>query len=253
MIGTSTCIIGLNEQTTLVPGVCGVVPGSVHPRWTGIEAGLSAVGDIFEAIARRAGSTVTELSKQIADYRAGQTGLLRLTWDNGDRTVLVNPELGGITLGWHLTSTAADELFAAIEGTAFHTRIILERMEEHGVKTRRVIHGGGIPKKNDVLNQIYANILNKPILVPQGDLTSLGSAIFAFLAAKVFPTIEDAQKALCPPHKTYQPDPNSAALYQRLFNLYRRLYFGFGDKESQPVQLGDVLPSLRSIAAEARH
>jgi L-ribulokinase len=252
VIGTSTCIIGLNDAETLVPGVCGVVPGSVDPKLTGIEAGLSAVGDIFEAIARRAGSTVGELSQEITGYRAGQTGLLRFTWDNGDRTVLVNPELGGMTLGWHLTSTAADELFAAIEGTAFHTRVILERMEEHGVPIRRVINGGGIPKKNDLLNQVYANVLNKPILVPQGDVTSLGSAIFAFLAAKAFPTIEAAQNALCPPHKTYNPQPESVAIYQRLFTFYRRLYFGFGSRSSESIPVGDVLPELRTIAAEAR-
>ena len=81
--------------------------------------------------------------------------------------MLVNPELGGITLGWNLTHTAQDELFAAIEGTAFHTRIILERMEENGASVKRIINGGGIPKRNETLNQIYANVLNKPILVPQ--------------------------------------------------------------------------------------
>ena len=113
-----------------------MVPGSIHPGCTGIEAGLSATGDIFDAIARRAGTTVAELSRGLEDYRAGETGLLRLTWDNGDRTVLVNPELSGVTLGWRLTHTAQDELFAAIEGTAFHTRVILERMEEHGVPVR---------------------------------------------------------------------------------------------------------------------
>ncbi len=90
-----------------------------------------------------------------------------MTWDNGDRTVLVNPELGGVTLGWKLTHTAQDELFAAIEGTAFHTRVILERMEEHGVPIHRVINGGGIPQKNETLNRVYANVLNKPVLVPQ--------------------------------------------------------------------------------------
>lgn len=252
VIGTSTCIIGLNDAETLVPGVCGVVSGSVDPKLTGIEAGLSAVGDIFEAIARRASSSVGTLSQEIKDYRAGQTGLLRLTWDNGDRTVLVNPELGGITLGWHLTSTAADELFAAIEGTAFHTRVILERMEEHGVPIKRVINGGGIPKKNDVLNQVYANVLNKPILVPQGDVTSLGSAVFAFLAAKAFPTIEAAQNALCPDHKVYQPEPESVAVYEKLFAHYRRLYFGFGARRSEPIAVGDVLPELRTIAAQVR-
>ena len=148
VVGTSTCIMAISEKPALIPGVCGVVPGSVYPRYTGIEAGLSATGDIFDAIARRAGITVAELSRGLENYRAGETGLLRLTWDNGDRTVLVNPELGGVTLGWRLTHTAQDELFAAIEGTAFHTRVILERMEQHGVPVRRIINGGGIPQRN---------------------------------------------------------------------------------------------------------
>ncbi len=252
VIGTSTCIIGLSDKTSLVPGVCGVVPGSVDPSLTGIEAGLSAVGDIFEAIARRAGTTVVKLSEGLETFKAGQTGLLRMTWDNGDRTVLVNPELGGITLGWHLTSTAQDELFAAIEGTAFHTRVILNRMIEHGTTVERIINGGGIPQKNPTLNQVYANALNKPILVPQGDVTSLGSAIFAFLAAKAFPNIEAAQTALCPPFKIYTPDPASAAVYDELFRHYKRLYFGFGSRKSDTASLGDVLPSLRRIAEEAR-
>src|SRR5215510_599809 len=178
VIGTSTCIIGITPSVNLVPGVCGVVRGSVHPKQTGIEAGLSAVGDVFQAIARRAGTDVESLSSGLESYRAGQTGLLRMSWDNGDRTVLVNPELGGITLGWKLTHTAQDELFAAIEGTAFHTRVILERMQEYGVPIRRVINGGGIPQKNETLNRVYANVLNKPILVPKSEITSLGSAIF---------------------------------------------------------------------------
>lgn len=252
VVGTSTCIIGLSDQSSLVPGVCGVVPGSVDPQLTGIEAGLSAVGDLFESIARRAGSNAGALSQEVKSYRAGQTGLLRFTWDNGDRTVLVNPELGGMTLGWHLTSTPADELFAAIEGTAFHTRIILERMEEHGTKINRIINGGGIPQRNDTLNQIYANVLKKPILVPAGDVTSLGSAIFAFQAVRAFDSIGAAQDALCPKFRVFEPDAKSAAVYDRLYPLYRKLYFGFGAQGSAPVDIGDVLPSLRKIAMEVR-
>ena len=144
------------------------------------------------------------------------------------RQVLVNPELSGITLGWRLTHTAQDELFAAIEGTAFHTRVILERMEEHGVPIHRVINGGGIPRKNPVLNQVYANVLGKPILVPQGDATSLGSAIFAFLAAGTFRTVEEAQAALCPGYSTVEPQPDRTAVYRDLYPLYRKLYFSFG-------------------------
>jgi L-ribulokinase len=252
VVGTSTCIMAISEQPTLIPGVCGVVRGSIHPGFTGIEAGLSATGDIFEAIARRAGTTVAELSKGLERYRAGQTGLLRLTWDNGDRTVLVNPELAGITLGWRLTNTAQDELFAAIEGTAFHTRIILERMEEHGVPVRRIINGGGIPQKNAVLNQVYANVMGKPILVPAGDVTSLGSAIFAFLAAGTFRTVEEAQDALCPGYTTIQPEAGAAAVYGELFPLYKKLYFSFGERRSADVAVGDVLPELRRVASLAR-
>ncbi len=252
VVGTSTCIMAIAQQVDLIPGVCGVVKGSIHPDYFGIEAGLSATGDIFEAVARRAGCSVVELSKEIEGYKAGQTGLLRLTWDNGDRTVLVNPELGGVTLGWNLTHGAEDELFAAIEGTAFHTRVILERMAEHGVMIQRVINGGGIPQKNEKLNQIYANVLNKPVLVPESEVTSLGSAIFAFLAAGTFRTIEEAQQALCPKYRTVLPDPSEAAVYEELYPLYRKLYFSMGKPASTAIQIGDVLPTLRKIAAKVR-
>ncbi|CAN5535162.1 ribulokinase [soil metagenome] len=250
VIGTSTCIIGLSAEQSLVPGVCGVVPGSVYPDKVGIEAGLSAVGDIFGAIAARAGTTVQALSAETEGFKAGQTGLLRLTWDNGDRTVLVNSELGGVTLGWNLMHTAADELFAAVEGTAFHTRIILERMQEHGTVINRVINGGGIPKRNAALNQIYANVMNKPVLVPDGDVTSLGSVIFAFLAAGDFATVEQAQDALCPAYRVFEPQPEAVARYDRLYSLYRDVYFGLGSRDAAPVALGRVLPELRVIQRE---
>jgi L-ribulokinase len=242
VIGTSTCIMAISDSTTLIPGLCGVTPGSIHPLKTGIEAGLSATGDIFDAIARRAGATVAALSRGLESYRAGQTGLMRLTWDNGDRTVLVNPELGGVTLGWKLTHTAQDELFAAIEGTAFHTRVILERMAEYGVPVTRVINGG----------EVYANVLDKPVLVPVNEVTSLGSAIFAFLAAGTFRTIEEAQQALCPAYRTVEPDAKSALRYNLLYPLYRRLYFGMGVERSNAIPAGDVLPELRRVAAAAR-
>jgi L-ribulokinase len=224
----------------------------VHPAYTGIEAGLSATGDIFEAIARRAGVSVRELAKWLEEYRAGQTGLLRLSWDNGDRTVLVNPELGGITFGWNLLHTAQDELFAAIEGTAFHTRIILERMAEHGVPVERIINAGGIPQSNAVLNQVYANVIGKPVLVPDGTPTSLGSGIFALLAAGAFSTLEDAQKAVCLPYRSYAPQPKSVAVYNDLYPLYRKAYFALGKSSAAGTPLGMVLPELRRIAAAAR-
>ena len=125
-------------------------------------------------------------------------------------------------------------------------------MEEHGVPIHRVINGGGIPQKNEALNRIYANVLNKPILVPQSEVTSLGSAIFAFLAAGAFRTIEEAQDKLCPKYRTLQPDPASASVYEELYTLYKKLYFGFGQPGASAASFGDVLPSLRRIAAVAR-
>jgi L-ribulokinase len=246
VIGTSTCIIGITPSVNLVPGVCGVVQGSVHPLRTGIEAGLSAVGDIFNAIASRAGTDVTTLSIGLEKYRAGQTGLLRMTWDNGDRTVLVNPNLRGVTLGWNLQSTAQDELFAAIEGTAFHTRVILDRMAESGVLIQRVINAGGIPQKNNVLNQVYANVLGRPVLVPSTSVVSLGSAIFAFLAAGVFKTIEEAQDKICPSYKTFMPNDSAQRIYDDLYPLYSKLYFALGQRGRDG--LGDILPTLITVA-----
>lgn len=242
VVGTSTCIIGITPSPNLVPGVCGVVQGSVHPSRTGIEAGLSAVGDIFNAIASRAGTDVKTLSKGLENYHAGQTGLLRLSWDNGDRTVLVNPNVRGITIGWNLQHTAQDELFAAIEGTALHTRVILDRMEENGVHIRRVINAGGIPQKNEVLNQVYANVFGRPVLVPSSNVVGVGSAIFAFLAAGTFKTVEEAQAKICPAHKTYTPEPDAQAVYEEIYPLYRKMYFEFGDPRKGAM--GEILPAL---------
>jgi len=165
--------------------------------------------------------------------------------------VLVNAELGGVTLGWNLLHTAQDELFAAIEGTALHTRIILDRMAEHGVRIDRVINAGGVPQNNAVLNQVYANVLGKPVLVPDGVPTSLGSGIMALMAAGAYPSLEAAQDALCLPHKTYQPEPKSVAIYEKLYTLYRDVYFALGKRDATAVPLGRVLPELRKIATEA--
>jgi L-ribulokinase len=250
VIGTSTCLIGTSRETHLIPGVCGVVQGSVHPQLSGIEAGLSATGDIFNAIAQRAGQTLQQLSQRLESFSAGQTGLLRMTWDNGDRTVLVNPNLRGITLGWNLQHTAQDEFFAAIEGTAFHTCIILDRMAEYGAPIHRVINGGGIPQSNPVLNQLYANVFGRPVLVPKSKVTGLGAAIFAFLAAGVFKTVEEAQDQICPQYVIYEPQPAAQEIYDQLYSLYRRIYFEFGTP--QGGGFGSVLPELMRLASNPR-
>ena len=252
VIGTSTCVMAISKTLAPIPGVFGVVPGSIHPRYAGIEAGLSAAGDIFEAIALRASRPLAELAQAIETYRSGQTGLLRLVWDHGDRTILAEPHLSGVTFGWTLAHDAADELFAAMEGTAFHTRIILERLAEHGVPIQRIIQAGGIPRRSPVINRIYANVLNVPVLVPASDTTSLGSAIFAFLAAGTFASVEDAQQALCPEYQVIDPEPASAALCQELFAHFRSLYFALGNADSSGIRLGSLLPALRQIASSSR-
>jgi L-ribulokinase len=247
VVGTSTCIIAYARRAELVPGVCGVVRGSVHPAFTGIEAGLSAVGDVFSAIASRAGSSVAALSAGLEAYRAGQTGLLRFPWDNGDRTVLVNANVGGITIGWNLTHTPQDELFAAIEGTAFHTRVVLERMAEFGTRITRVINGGGVPRNNPVLNQVYADVLGRPVLVPETNVTGIGSAIFAMLAAGAVGSIEEAQQRVSPKHIVFQPRPETRETYDTLYDLFRRIYFDFG-RPGPDSRFGDVLPTLIRVA-----
>ncbi len=253
VVGTSTCVMAMVKATAPIQGVFGIVPGSIDPDLLGIEAGLSAAGDIFEAIARRAGRPVAELSRGLEKFQPGQTGLLRLVWDNGDRNVLSDASLAGVTLGWRLQSTAQDELFAAIEGTAFHTRIILERLEAHGVPINRVINGGGVPQKNAVLNQVYANVFNKPVLVPETEITSLGSAIFAFMAAGTFGSVREAQRKLCPRHRTVLPQPAAVARYAPWFRLYRKLYFALGAGEAGPGITREDLHELARLAAEGSH
>lgn len=246
VVGTSTCFIAIaSNNITPVPGICGAVPGSVTPHTTGIEAGQSATGDLFEAIARRANSDVASLMKGLDTYLPGQTGLMRMTWDNGDRTVLVRPDLGGVTLGWDLGHSAADELHAAIEGMAMHTRIIHERISQTGMRINHVINGGGIPQKNNTLNQIYADVLGYPILVPETSPTGIGSCIMAAVAGGFFDDIANAQDALAPPSKVFSPDASRHAIYEELFALFHDLYMGFGEGAS--IDLGNVLPRLRSF------
>ena len=251
VLGTSVPVMALARDTKPIPGTCGAAYAAVHPDMYAIEAGLGACGDIWEAIASRAGSNVSTLSDGLEAYRAGETGLLRFMWDNGDRTVLVNSDLGGITLGWNLTHTAQDELFAAIEGTAFHTRVILERLEQYGVPVRRLILSGRAPRKTEAINRVFANVLGKPVLAPRKETTGLGAAIFAFLAAGTFGTVEEVQDALCSSYRTIEPDPASAEIYESLYAFYRRLYFGFGQTTATSVSIGDILPTLRRIASSA--
>jgi L-ribulokinase len=130
--------------------------------------------------------------------------------------------------------------------------VILERMAEHGTRVDRVINAGGIPRRNATLNQVYANVLGKPVLVPETDVPSVGSAIFAFLAAGSFATIEEAQQALCPAYTTFEPDAAAVRVYDGIYPLFRDLYFAFGRADAGPASVGTILPELRAIAERER-
>jgi L-ribulokinase len=119
------------------------------------------------------------------------------------------------------------------------------------VPVRRLILGGRAPQKNDVISRVYANALGKPVLVPRGEATGLGAAIFAFLAAGTFQTVEDAQDALCLSYRTVEPDPVAVKSYDRLYALYKRLYFGFGHRAAAALGADNILPTLRRVAAES--
>ena len=237
----------------LVPGVCGVVPGSIHPRYTGIEAGLSATGDIFEAIARRAGyqrgRTFRKALKTLA-----RTNRLAAA-DLGQR----RPHGAGESRAWRRNSRLASDAHRA--GRAFRrhrrNRVSHARDPRADGGARR----SGPPdhqraaasrRRNNVLNHVYANVLNKPMLVPADDVTSLGSAIFAFLAAGEFQSVEEAQDALSPAYRTVTPKPLEVEMYQKLFEIFQPLYFGLGCADSPGVRIGAVLPTLRRLADESR-
>ena len=246
VVGTSTCIITIADpEFQPVPGLCGVVPGSVLPGWCGVEAGQSATGDVFEAIARRAGTDVAALSRGLDRYGPGQTGLMRLNWDNGDRTVLVRSDLGGVTLGWDLNHGPEDELHAAIEGMAMHLKVIYDRMKSGGVRTDRVINAGGIPGKNRLLNQIYADVLNTDVHVCTTSPVGVGAGIFAAVACGAFASIPEAQARLAPQTEVFHPRPDRVEPYRRLSQIFSDLYFGFGTDRS--VNLGNTLRILRSF------
>ncbi|PZQ97005.1 MAG: ribulokinase [Cereibacter sphaeroides] len=246
VVGTSTCIIALADRDfPPVPGLCGVVPGSVLPDMAGIEAGQSATGDVFEAIARRAGTTVAKLAEGLDQFGPGQTGLMRLNWDNGDRTILVRPDLGAVTLGWDLNHGPQDELHAAMEGMALHLGIVYDRMLSGGLKIARVINGGGIPGKNPVLNQIYADVLDREVHVCETPPVGIGACVFAAVACGALPDIASAQERLCPPMQVFRPKAENRAGYGRLSEIYSQLYYGFGTPGA--TDLSQVLPTLRSF------
>jgi L-ribulokinase len=241
IIGTSTCDIAVwpNTETLAdVPGLCGIVNGSVLPGCFGLEAGQSAVGDIFNWFVNyiqpggKAG-THEALTAAAAKLQAGESGLLALDWNNGNRTILVDQRLTGLLVGQTLYTTPAEIYRALIEATAFGALTIINRFEEYGVKIEQVVNCGGIAEKNPVVMQIYADVTGRPMKVSRSAQTcALGSAVAAAVVAGVHKDFAAAQKAMTGlKPRAFKPDPKAHAVYRELYPLYRQMHDAFGTKE----------------------
>lgn len=255
IIGTSTCdcmVHPADEPLADIPGVCGIVMGSVLPGAYGIEAGQSAVGDIFNWVSHFTSQTHEQLTEGAAKLKPGESGLLALDWNNGNRTILVDPLLTGLVVGQTLHTTPAELYRAAIEATAFGALTIIEQIEAYGPKVESVVNCGGIAEKSDLVMQIYADVIGRPMKVSRSSQTcALGSAIFGAVVGGVYPNAEAAQDAMTGvKDKVYTPDPAAHAVYRRLFGLYRQLHDAFGRAGS--ADLSRVMKDLIAIREEAR-
>ena len=242
IIGTSTCDISVRVNTAKladIPGVCGIVDGSVVPGYFGIEAGQSAVGDIFNWLVNyiqpggtKAGSH-EELTKGALKLQPGESGLLALDWNNGNRTVLVDQQLTGLLLGQTLYTTPAEVYRALIEATAYGALTIINRYEEYGVKISEVVNCGGIADKSALVMQTYADITGRPMKISRSAQTcALGSAIAASVVAGAHKDFATAQKKMTGLKPTvYKPNPKAHAVYKELYALYKQLHDAFGTKQ----------------------
>ena len=255
VIGTSTCdcaVVSAEKPIADIPGICGIVKGAILPGFFGIEAGQSAVGDIFkwwvEVVLGGDAALHAELTAEAAKQRPGQAGLLALDWNNGNRTILVDQRLTGLLLGQDLYTTRADIYRALIEATAFGARAIIERIQEYGVRTDQVVCTGGIAEKNPLLMQIYADVTGCVMQVAGSSQTcALGSAIAAAVLAGAHPdfaTAEAAMTSLKP--ESYQPVAENRAVYDQLYALYRELHDSFGGL-TKSADLSHVMKSLLDI------
>jgi L-ribulokinase len=254
IIGTSTCDMmtaPLAQILPDIPGLCGVVPGSILPDAYGLEAGQSAVGDIFNWFSTFSKIPHDQLTVDAAKLAPAQSGLLALDWHNGNRTILIDQRLTGLVLGLTLHTTPAEIYRALIEATAFGARIIIQRLEDYGVKVARVINAGGIAAKNPLIMQIYADILNRPIEIARSTQTcALGAAIAGAVAGKArggHPTIIAAIQAMTgSPIKTFHPTAKHVPTYERLYQLYTRLHDSFG-VPSHTENLADLMKQLLTL------
>jgi L-ribulokinase len=259
VIGTSTCdcaVVSGRKKVADIPGICGIVPGAILPGFFGIEAGQSAVGDIFkwwvEGVCEGDAALHAALTKEAARLQPGQSGLLALDWHNGNRTILVDPLLSGLLVGQTLHTTRAEIYRALIEATAFGARAIIERIEEHGVPVKRVVCAGGIAEKNPLLMQIYADVSGCTMQVAgSSQACALGSAVAAAVVAGAYKDYPSAQKAMTSLKPViYRPKPASQRVYNKLYRLYRQLHDAFGGVERK-ADLGPVMKQLLSIKQNA--
>jgi L-ribulokinase len=265
IIGTSTCdcaVLPASDAPPDVRGICGIVPGSILPGYHGIEAGQSAVGDLLhwwvEGVCEGDASLHARLSAEAARLRPGESGLLALDWNNGNRTILVDPRLTGLVLGQTLHTTRAEIYRALVEATAFGARAIVERLGEAGVAVERVVCCGGIAEKNDVFMQIYADVLGRPMLVAGSPQTpALGSAIAAAVTAGEtaggharFETAQEKMTRLGA--RRFDPQPAAARAYDALYALYRELHDGFGGVPGAKTDFPTLMKRLLAFQAQAR-
>lgn len=259
VIGTSTCdcaVISADKKVADIPGICGIVPGAILPGFYGIEAGQSAVGDIFDWWVRCAGSGEADLHEamthEVAAQRPGQSGLLALDWNHGNRTILVDPLLSGLLLGQTLHTTRAEIYRALIEATAFGARTILERIQEYGVTIERIVCAGGIAVKNPMLMQIYADVTGCTMKVAASDQAcALGAAVSAAVLAGEarggYANFPDAQAAMTALRDVeYQPIPENMRIYNQLYALYGKLHDAFGGVDAS-ANLAGVMKDLHRI------
>jgi len=242
-----------------IPGLCGIVNGSVLPGYYGLEAGQSAVGDIFNWFVnylqpggKTAGSHEA-LTREARKLAPGASGLLALDWNNGNRTVLVDQRLTGLLLGQTLYTRPAEIYRALIEATAFGALTIINRFEEYGLKVRQVVNCGGIAEKNPMVMQIYADVTGRPMKVARsGQTCAVGAAIAGAVVARAHRSYAAAIKAMTGlKSRLYKPNRQAHNVYKRLYGLYSDLHDAFGTKEYQG-SLAHVMKALIEIRTQAR-
>jgi L-ribulokinase len=264
IIGTSTCdmMVASREQSLPdIPGLCGVVPGSIVPDMYGLEAGQSAVGDIFNWFVKyltpaqytAKGDAHVNLTQEAQRLAPGASGLLALDWNNGNRTILVDPLLTGLLVGQTLHTTAPEVYRALVEATAFGALTIINRFEEYGMAVKEVVNCGGIAEKNAFVMQVYADVCNRPMKISRSAQTcALGAAIFGAVAGGGYKTVQQAQKKMTGVKPTvYRPNKAAAKVYAELYKLYRTLHDALGTSNFQG-SIGCVMKELIAIRNRTR-